>query len=136
MAGAGQHVIARGRVQQRIEAVMDDIQNSHGICASACSSKRTRRNAPFIVVPPCQSDIKLTLKRQSPPPKTVTSLGFLPGSADAFGANGEWRVSGATALWFRNGGRAQAGIFRGEIRVNRKFTANQIIRIFCGFSPN
>ena len=64
MARARQHVIARGRVQQRIEAIADNVQNSHGSCASACSSNQTRRNAPFIVAPPCQSDIKRTLRRR------------------------------------------------------------------------
>ncbi len=42
-----QRVISRRRMQQRIETIADDLQNSHGSRASACSSKQTRRNAPF-----------------------------------------------------------------------------------------
>jgi hypothetical protein len=38
--------------------------------------KKTRRNAPFIVAPPCQSDIKRTLRRGSPLPKTAYSRDF------------------------------------------------------------
>ena len=76
MARARQRVISRRRMQQRIETIADDIQNCHGFRASACSSNQTRRNAPFIVAPPCQSEIKRTLRRGGARPKTARSRGF------------------------------------------------------------
>ena len=47
MARARQHVIARRRMQQRIKAIADDIQNSHGTRASACSSNRRAGTPPL-----------------------------------------------------------------------------------------
>jgi hypothetical protein len=49
MARARQRIISCGRMQQRIETIADDTQNTHGFCASACSSVglQTRRNAPL-----------------------------------------------------------------------------------------
>src|SRR5579871_4100179 len=47
MARAGQRVVARRRMQQRIETIADDTQHSHGYRASACPSETTRRNAPL-----------------------------------------------------------------------------------------
>jgi hypothetical protein len=38
MARAGQRVITRRRMQQRIETIADQFQNGHGSRASACSS--------------------------------------------------------------------------------------------------
>jgi hypothetical protein len=71
MARAGQRVIAGRRMQQRIEAVADEFQNSHGSRASACSSQLTCRNAPFIVASTCQSELKRTLRRPRRPQKTA-----------------------------------------------------------------
>ena len=47
MARAGQRVIARRRMQQRIETIADDIQNGHGSRASACSSNRRAGTPPL-----------------------------------------------------------------------------------------
>jgi hypothetical protein len=38
MARARQRIVSRRRMQQRIETVADDTQNTHGSRASACSS--------------------------------------------------------------------------------------------------
>src|ERR1700712_1672388 len=69
-------------MQQRIETIADDTQNTHGFCASACSSGRlallTRRNAPFIFGPPCQSELKRTLRHGGCPANTVHWRGFNP----------------------------------------------------------
>jgi hypothetical protein len=54
----------------------------------------------------------------------------------AFGADGERQVSAAIDLWFRNGGRAISAHFPVIAAINRKFTPNQLIRIFGGFSAN
>jgi hypothetical protein len=37
---------------------------------------QTRRNAPFIFAPPCQSELKRTLRRGESPTNTVHSPGF------------------------------------------------------------
>ena len=67
-------------MQQRIETIADDNQNTHGSCASACSSGRltllTRRNAPFIFGPPCQSELKRTLRHRGQPANSVHSPGI------------------------------------------------------------
>ncbi len=47
MARARQRVIARRRMQQRIETIADDTQNSHGSRASACSSNRRAGTPPL-----------------------------------------------------------------------------------------
>ena len=46
MARARQRVISCRRMQQRIETIADDTQNTHGSCASACSSGRFFADAP------------------------------------------------------------------------------------------
>ena len=135
MARARQRVVARRRMQQRIETIADDIQNAHGFRASACSSRSTRRNAPFIVAPPCQSEIKRTLRRRCRRSKTVCLRDFRRWRDGSFDPDGEHRVSSADFVWFRNGGCARrmhpSCII---IAINRKFTPNQISRIFGGFS--
>jgi hypothetical protein len=64
----------------------------------------TRRNAPFIVASTCQSEIKRTLRRAIPRPKTVSSRGFRRGCGGSFDADGERQVSNARLVWFRKGG--------------------------------
>src|ERR1700722_19285586 len=102
--------------------------------------EQTVRNAPFIVAPPCQSDIKRTLRRCGRTPwKRQTprfSRGFYALPDGSFDPNGERRVSAPASLWFRNGGCAGRLAAAGEGPINRKFTPNQISRIFCSFSPN
>src|ERR1700721_1081577 len=72
--------------------------------------EQTLRNAPFIVGPPCQSDIKRTLRRRGRTrPKRQTprlSAGFCASADGAFDPDGERRVSAPAGLWFRNGGCA------------------------------
>jgi len=38
--------------------------------------EQTRRNAPFIFTPPCQSELKRTLRHGGLPPNSVQSPGF------------------------------------------------------------
>src|SRR5882757_4629695 len=80
MTRARQRVVARRRMQQRIETIADDTQYNHSSRASTCSSGRlalqTRRNAPFIFAPPCQSRIKRTLRQRGRLPNTACSRGF------------------------------------------------------------
>jgi hypothetical protein len=59
------------------------------------------------------------------------SLGFSHPMRMAFGADGEWAVSAARRLWFRNGGR---GIRKATRAVNRKFTATRRSRDFSAKS--
>jgi hypothetical protein len=53
------------------------------------------------------------------------------GSIDA---DGEHRVSGAAPVWFRNGGWGWNGNSAVTSGINRKFTPNQMSRIFRKFS--
>jgi hypothetical protein len=53
-----------------------------------------------------------------------------------FDAHGERQVSGATDLWFRNGGCGAEAAFAALDVINRKFTPNRIFGIFCTFSSN
>jgi hypothetical protein len=62
--------------------------------------------------------------------------GFSRAIRGAFDPNGECRVSSAMALWFRKGGRAGKAHFSVHAIINRKFTSNQIIRLFSEFSAN
>ena len=75
MARAGQRVVARRRMQQRIDTIADGIQSCHGSRASAIV-RQPRRNAPFIVGLPCQSEIKRTLRRAGLWPKTPLRRDF------------------------------------------------------------
>src|ERR1700760_2406949 len=65
---------------------------------------------PLVVAPPCQSDIKRTLRAPGRRPGetrgTLFSRGFLAAAKNPFDPNGERPVSGTGALWFRNSGRA------------------------------
>src|ERR1700730_2250911 len=76
MARARQRVISRRRVQQCVQAIADNAQNYHGSRTSAESSNRRAGNAPIIVTPPCQSDIKRTLKALQPTAKERIFAGF------------------------------------------------------------
>src|ERR1700722_9530325 len=69
--------------------------------------KQTRRNAPFIVAPPCQSGIKRTLRRPGGRSKTRYLPGFCRCRGGSFSADGERRVSRTLRVWFRNGGGAR-----------------------------
>ncbi len=62
MPRARQRVVARRRMQQRIETIADDTQHSHGY--SRFGLRRIRRaGTPPCHQSPCQSDIKRTLRR-------------------------------------------------------------------------
>jgi hypothetical protein len=52
----------------------------------------------------------------------------------AFGADGERQVSEAEPVWFRNGGYAGRSAYNCAGGINRKFTPNQIVRLFYKFS--
>ncbi len=77
MARARQRVVSRGRMQQRIETIADDTQNCHGSRASACSSNRRAGTPPLSLAPPCQSEIKRTLRRAGRDVKDGAFAGFL-----------------------------------------------------------
>src|SRR5450755_2806030 len=66
---------------------------------------------PLIVTPPCQSEIKRTLRYAVPQAKTARSPGFHTPRDGSFGADGERRVSTTRPVWFRNGGCTQARPF-------------------------
>ena len=76
MTGARQRVISCRGMQQRIETIADDTQNSHCSRASACSSDRRAGTPPLIFAPPCQSEIKRTLRLGGRPPNTAHSCRF------------------------------------------------------------
>ena len=116
MARARQRVVARRGMQQRIETIADDTQNCHGSRASAGSSKRRAGTPPLSLRPPCQSEIKRTLRRgEVAPAKTASSRGFSRRARRSFDADGERRVSRAQPVWFRNGGRRpRFAPFRGK----------------------
>ena len=61
---------------------------------------------PLIVAPPCQSEIKRTLRRGGRPANTMHSRGFRGPARRSFNADGERQVSSRDRLWFRNGGCA------------------------------
>ena len=126
MARARQRVIARRRMQQRIETIADDTQNCHGSRASACSSRQTRRNAPFIVAPPCQSEIKRTLRRCGPRPKTVHSRGFRASRSVHSTRMVNAGFPEPRRYGFEMVDAPRRRIFRVNPRINRKFTPNQI----------
>jgi hypothetical protein len=86
---------------------------------------------PLVFAPPCQSELKLTLRRggwlaEHRAFAEVSRLG-----RRSFDADGERKVSGAIDLWFRNGGCRGDDRSRG---INRKFTPNRMIAIFNEFS--
>jgi hypothetical protein len=60
--------------------------------------------------------------------------GFSPQAPVSFDADGERRVSSAIRVWFRKGGCGERPFFCGEVVINRKFTPNQISRVFGKFS--
>jgi hypothetical protein len=98
--------------------------------------QKTRRNASFIVAPPCQSDIKRTLRRAGPAAKTLFSRRFRTPSSRSFDPDGERTVSGAGGLmvskwWMRQMLRCYC-----EPAINRKFTPNQISHVFRRISAN
>jgi len=62
MTCASQRVVPRGRMQQCIEAIVDDTQNCPGSRAFGYVVNQDAPEGPLVVVPPCQSEIKRTLK--------------------------------------------------------------------------
>jgi hypothetical protein len=120
MARARQRIISRRRVQQRIKAIADGTQNCHSFRASACSSRQTRRNAPIIVAPPCQSEIKRTLRHTGSSLGTLRSQAFREPQNGPFDADGERRVSRTGRIWFRNGGHGRLCIFFAQGRRQSK----------------
>jgi hypothetical protein len=63
----------------------------------------------------------------------VRSRGFRAPRDRPFDADGERRVSRTGRVWFRNGGCARRIRFTKKIVINRKFTSNQINRVFAKF---
>src|ERR1700682_2108426 len=63
-------------MRQRIETIADDTQNTHGYLRFGLFVEQTRRNASFFFVPPCQSELKRTLRRGGRPPNAGYSRGF------------------------------------------------------------
>ena len=109
-------------MQQRIEAIADGTQNGHGTRASADCVEPTRRKRPLIVAPPCQSEIKRTLRRARRQSKTVCSRGVHMPRTGLFGADGERRVSGTSPAWFRKGGRGRRPAFTENLHQSKIYT--------------
>ena len=76
MACPRQRVTSRRGMQQRIETFTDDTQNTHVTRASALFVVKDAPERPLIFRPPCQSEIKRTLRHQSRPAMTVLWRGF------------------------------------------------------------
>jgi hypothetical protein len=88
----------------------------------------------LIVAPPCQSEIKRTLRRAG----AIAEDGIFTARGRrwhrSINANGERRVSGVEPLWFRNGGCGRESLFIPLFTgINRKFTPNRTGRIFREF---
>jgi hypothetical protein len=66
--------------------------------------------------------------------KDPVTAGFSLIAADSFDADGERPVSRTKPVWFRKGGRPPCADNACETGINRKFTPNQINRIFGKFS--
>ncbi len=111
MTRARQRVISCRGMQQRIETIADDTQNSHGSRASACSSNRRTGTPPLSCAPPCQSELKRTLRRGGRPANTVHSQGFHPRHDAHSTRMVNDRFTSRVDLWFRNGGCASGAIF-------------------------
>ena len=96
--------------------------------------KQTCRNAPFIVASTCQSEIKRTLRRAGPRPKTVSSRGF----ADVAAAHSMQMVNVGfpepAGYGFEMVDAPLHPVHCGKFVINRKFTPNRINRIFREFS--
>ena len=75
---ARQRIISCRGMQQRIETIADDTQNNHDSRASACSSNRRAGTPPLSLAPPCQSELKRTLRRGGRPANTAHSRRFHP----------------------------------------------------------
>jgi hypothetical protein len=92
--------------------------------------EQTRRNAPFIVATPCQSEIKRTLRRINSQPNTVASRAFEHRQA----AQSTQMVNAGFPALIRYGFEMVDAACAATSCINRKFTPNQIIRIFGKFS--
>ena len=90
----------------------------------------TRRNAPFIVASTCQSELKRTLRRASPRPKSVPARGF----AELAAAHSMQMVNGGfpepASYGFEKVDATVSGSLSPESVINRKFTPNRMSRIF------
>ena len=135
MARARQRVISRRGMQQRIETIADDTQNCHGSRASACSSNRRAGTPPLSLRHRVRANIKRTLRRAGPTVDTPQLCGVFARRGRSFNADGERRVSGAARYGFEMVDAARPR-FAAKSGINRKFTANQISRIFRKFSAN
>src|SRR5580704_3440935 len=122
-------------MQQRVEAIADGTQNGHGTRASADCVEPTRRKRPLIVAPPCQSEIKRTLRRRLRAPQTVFSSAFALVAADHSVAMVNAGFPRLARYGFEMVDMPVAAISAHKNPVNRKFTANRISRFLLKFSP-
>src|SRR5580704_1013521 len=88
---------------------------------------------PLIVAPPCQSEIKRTLRRARRQSKTVCSRGVHMPRTGLFGGDGERRVSGTSPAWFRKGGRGRHPVFDGKSPSIENLHRIQSVGFFTNF---
>src|SRR6478609_799926 len=111
--------------------VLKTFTGSH--VSAGCPTDAPER--PLIVAPPCQSEIKRTLKARGPAIEQRVGGAFARTTTSPFDVDGECKVSGTARLWFRNGACAREPHFVPRGAINRKFTQNPISRIIGKFSP-
>jgi hypothetical protein len=99
------------------------------------ASNRRAGNAPLIVAPPCQSEIKRTLRRRLRAPRTVFSPAFAVVAADDSIAMVNVGFPRLARYGFEMVDMPVAAVPVGKNPVNRKFTANRISRFLRSFSP-
>ncbi|RTL49725.1 MAG: hypothetical protein EKK40_15390 [Bradyrhizobiaceae bacterium] len=87
--------------------------------------RRICRNAPLVLGGSCQSGLKRTLRRRIELSSHRADAGFTGFSRGAIGGDGERKVSACPHYGFES----MDTHFVAKARVNRKFTANEMIRI-------
>ena len=134
MARARQRIIARRRMQQRIETIADDTQNTHGYSRfGLCRRHRRAGTPPLSLRPPCQSEIKRTLRRQRSRLGRRLGSRFRVALRPSFDADGERRFRKPRRYGFEMVDAPIGAAFCARIAINRKFTANPILGFFANF---
>jgi len=88
-----------------------------------------------LIAPPCQSEIKRTLRPAIPPSKTVSWRGFARREKVHSVQMVNVRFPERVGYGFEMVDAADVSVPLREAVINRKFTPNRMNRIFCKFSP-
>jgi hypothetical protein len=123
-------------MQERIETIADDTQNTHVISRFSPFRQKTRRNASFIFSSTCQSEIKRTLRQAAVRAWSALCRGFDTLATAELTAMVNTGFPQGSCYGFE---MVHAGAFAsdtGRITINRKFTANPPGGIFRKFSPS